>query len=87
VRRVQAEEVGFMNDSSLQLDHYYTFGDVYETFDVCEQLNMMLSRLRRQDLLDDDELGQSRRNLAAIRSRIEAHLNSANLMPKGPRLP
>jgi hypothetical protein len=78
---------GMMNGSDVALDHYYLFGDMYETLDACEQLDVMLSRLRRQSLISDEDLRHTQQNLAAIRQRVEHHLNHANLMPKGPRLP
>lgn len=56
------------------LDHFYTFGDVYETVDACDQLELLLGRLRRQNLLSEQEWTECRRRVAEIRARLEAHL-------------
>lgn len=68
-------------------DHYFTFGDVYETMEACNRLDVLLARLKRQQLLPDDECAESRQKVATIRERLEAKLNSSSLTPKGPRLP
>jgi hypothetical protein len=59
---------------AVQVDHFYTFGDVYEALDACRELEMLLGRLKRQRLLSEDEWAASRENLAAIRARVETHL-------------
>lgn len=61
--------------SVARLDHFYTYSDVYETVDACDQLELLLGRLRRQGLLSEQEWMQSRRDVAEIRSRLDAHLN------------
>jgi hypothetical protein len=58
------------------LDHYYTFGDLYETLDACDQLELLLGRLKRQRLIGDPEWVQSRQNIAAVRRRLEARLSN-----------
>ena len=68
------------------LDQYYLFGDVYETVVACDELETLLGRLKRQRLLNDDEWRESKQNVASIRARLEAHLNSSALTPKAPRL-
>lgn len=68
------------------MDHYYTFGEVYETMDACDQLDRMLGRLRRQDLISGEAAAECRRNLATIRGHVESHIASANLVPKGGHL-
>ena len=60
--------------SVARLDHFYRFGDVYETVDACDQLEILLARLRRQNLLSDQEWVESRKNVAEIRARLEARL-------------
>jgi hypothetical protein len=63
---------------ALQLDHYYTFGDVYETLDACDQLELLLGRLKRQRLINESEWVQSRQNIADIRERLEVRLPKAD---------
>ena len=60
------------------LDHYYLFGDVYETLDTCTELEQLLGRLRRQGMLSDQEWMSSKQNIAAIRSRLEDRLAAAS---------
>lgn len=69
------------------LDHFYTYGDLYETIEACDQLETLLGRLQRQHLLSTTELMESKREVADIRARIESHLAESRIMPKGPRLP
>ena len=68
-------------------DHFYLFGDVYETLDACDRLNTLLGRLRRQDLLSGTELEVARGSLEGIRRQVEERMNRANLTPNAPRLP
>ena len=68
------------------LDHFYTFGDVYETLDACDQLELLLGRLRRQGLLNDDEWARCKDDVIDLRGRIERLVNTSPLAPKGPRL-
>lgn len=63
------------------LDHFYLFGDVYETLDTCAQLETLLGRLRRQRLMSDEHWMASKDNVAAIRGRIQQRLDEANLTP------
>lgn len=74
-------------DTAGVLDQFYTFGDVYETLDACDQLEMMLGRLRRTHFLSDEAWLQDKHSVAAIRAQVEGYISSTNLMPKGPRLP
>ena len=60
------------------LDHFYHFGDVYETLDTCMELEQLLGRLRRQGILTDQEWITSKQNIAAIRSRLEGRLAAAS---------
>lgn len=59
------------------LDHFYTFGDIYETLDTCDELEMQLSRLKRQQLLTDEGWRQSKDNIAEIRERLQRFLSDA----------
>jgi hypothetical protein len=61
-----------------ELDHYYLYGDVYETLDTCTELEQQLGRLRRQGVLSDQEWMISKQNVAAIRSRLEDRLATAS---------
>jgi hypothetical protein len=69
------------------LDSYYELGDVYETIDTCDELEMQLGRLKRRRLLNEDEWEQSKTEVEAIRSQLESRVQEASLAPKGPRLP
>jgi len=60
--------------SLASLDDLYDHGDVYETLDACQELEMLLNRLRRQQTLTDLEWMQSRQTLADIRARLESLL-------------
>jgi uncharacterized protein YjaG (DUF416 family) len=55
-------------------DHYFHYGDVYDTIDACHALNRMLGRLQRQHLLDEEAVIQSRAQVAEILSRLEGQL-------------
>jgi hypothetical protein len=74
-------------DMSTSVDHFYTYGDVYETLEACDQLDMLLGRLRRQQLLSAGELMDSRRELASVRARVEHHMAESAVMPKFPQIP
>jgi hypothetical protein len=59
------------------LDHYYIFGDVYDTLDSCTELEQRLGRLRRQGMLTDGEWMTSKQSVAAIRLRLEGKIAPA----------
>jgi hypothetical protein len=58
----------------VDLDHFYTFGEVHETLEAVDHVDQMLGRLKRQNLLSSDAFVASKRDLAEIRSRIEERL-------------
>jgi hypothetical protein len=58
----------------VDLDHFYTFGEVHETLEAVDHVDQMLGRLKRQSLLSNDAFVASKHDLAAIRSRIEERL-------------
>lgn len=62
--------------SALKLDHFSLYGDVYEALDACDQLEMLLGRLRRQGILGEVEWAQSKGDLSEVRLRLERHLDS-----------
>jgi hypothetical protein len=64
--------------NAAEMDHYYIFGDVYETLDTCTELEQLLGRLRRQGMLSDQEWMVSKQNVAAIRSRLESRLTATS---------
>lgn len=70
-----------------RLEHFYTFGDVYETLEACDQLEILLGRLRRQQLLDDEAWARCKEQVGDLRSCVEGLMSKSNLSPKGPRLP
>ena len=55
-------------------DDYFVFGDVYETLDACQQIELLLSRLRRQSLLDDQNWIATRAHIAEVRKSLESML-------------
>jgi hypothetical protein len=61
---------------SVDLDHFYTFGEVHETLEAVDKVDRMLSRLQRQSLLSNESFAVSKRNLAEIRSRVEERLRT-----------
>lgn len=60
----------------VDLDHFYTFGEVHETLEAVDQVDRMLGRLRRQSLLNNEDFTASKRNLAEIRTRVEERLRT-----------
>jgi hypothetical protein len=60
----------------VDLDHFYTFGEVHETLEAVDEVDRMLSRLKRQSILSSDAVAASKRDLAEIRSRVEERLRS-----------
>lgn len=72
--------------NAAHLDEFYTFGDVYETLEACDELDTLLGRLRRQRLLSEQECTQSKQRVSDIRSQLEDYLNRARLLPRSPRL-
>lgn len=69
------------------LDHFYKYGDVYHALEACDQLETMLNRLKREDLLAQVECEDSKDELAQIRERLEGHIDNSAFVPKGPNLP
>lgn len=62
------------HDTTPQDDHFYTYGDVYEAVDACDQLELLMGRLRRQDMLSEQEWIEIRLAVAAVRARLDALL-------------
>ncbi|HEX6506229.1 MAG TPA: hypothetical protein VF221_01230 [Chloroflexota bacterium] len=50
------------------------YGDTYEALDVCQTLEMVISRLRQQRLFDDQEWSKTSASIAEIRERLQGHL-------------
>ena len=65
----------------LELDHLYAYGELYDALDVCDQVNQVLSRLKRHGLLTLDDLTVSEQYVDAIRMRLEDRLNDATGTP------
>ncbi|HEX6509322.1 MAG TPA: hypothetical protein VF221_16970 [Chloroflexota bacterium] len=61
----------------VDLDHFYTFGEVHETLEAVDQVERMLSRLKRQNLLSEQAWLESKANLAEIRGRVENRLQGS----------
>ena len=57
-------------------DDYFVFGDVYETLDACQQIDLLLGRLRRQHLLDDQSWIATRAHVAEVRKSLETMLKN-----------
>lgn len=62
--------------STVSLDHYAKFGEIYDTLEVCENLAISLNRLRRQGLLDEPAWIQDRSYVDQIRSQLENRMES-----------
>jgi hypothetical protein len=57
-------------------DDYFVFGDVYETLDACQQIDLLLSRLRRQSLMDDQNWMATKAHIAEVRKSLENMLQN-----------
>jgi uncharacterized protein YjaG (DUF416 family) len=64
-------------------DDYFVFGDVYETLDACQQIELLLSRLRRQSLLDDRSLSATKAHIAEVRKSLEETLRQGKHLDAG----
>lgn len=67
-------------------DRFVRFGDVYDAIEACEQLDILLGRLKRQRLVPDEHCSEGREQVQTIRQRLLEHIHSHDLVPKGPRL-
>jgi len=59
-----------------RFDRLNTYRDAYEALDACQILEMVLGRLRQQQMLDDGEWTQSTRSVAEIKDRVEGHFST-----------
>jgi hypothetical protein len=59
-----------------RFDRLDVYRDAYEALDACQILEMVLSRLRQQQMLDEGEWTRSARSVAEIRGRVEGHLDA-----------
>jgi hypothetical protein len=57
-----------------QLDHFYVYGDVYAALSTCEELEMLLNRLHRQQLLTNQDWTRGLQNASEISRSLEAAL-------------
>jgi hypothetical protein len=57
-------------------DDYFVFGDVYETLEACQQVDLLLSRLRRQSLIDDQNWLTTKAHIAEVRKSLESMLQN-----------
>jgi hypothetical protein len=57
-------------------DRLQTYRNAYEALDVCQTLEMVLSRLRQQQMLDESEWTRSAMSVAEIKDRVEGHLST-----------
>jgi hypothetical protein len=57
-------------------DDYFVFGDVYDTLDACQHIELLLSRLRRQSLMDDQNWMVTRAHIAEVRKSLERMLQN-----------
>jgi hypothetical protein len=58
------------------LDHFYTFGDVSDTLDALDQLELVLGRLQRQRLLAEQDSVRITQQVGEIRTCLERQLPS-----------
>jgi hypothetical protein len=56
------------------LDHFFTYGEVYDALDVCQDLELVLARLQRHGLLSGHDLDQCKRRITEVRDAIEGAL-------------
>lgn len=52
-----------------------TYRNAYEALDACQTLEMVLIRLRQQQMLNDAEWLRSVQSVAEIKGRIAGHLS------------
>lgn len=57
------------------IDRLHTYRDAYEALDACQTLEMVLSRLRQQQMLDSQEWTRSAESVAEIKVRVQSHLS------------
>jgi hypothetical protein len=57
-------------------DDFLVFGDVYETLDACQHIDLLLNRLRRQSLIDDQNWIATRAHIAEVRKSLESMLEN-----------
>ena len=57
-------------------EEFFVFGDVYETLEACQQVEMLLSRLRRRQLMDDQNWMANKAHVAEIRKTLEEMLQN-----------
>jgi hypothetical protein len=58
-------------DMTADLNHFYAYGDVYDALAACDELEMLLNRLKRQGMLTDQQWKDIKAHMACIRIRIE----------------
>jgi hypothetical protein len=61
----------------MQERHFYDYGEVYETLETCDELELHLSRLKRKRILNEEEWLQSKREISEIRAPLERRLQYA----------
>lgn len=69
------------------LDHFFTYGEVYDALEVCQDLEMVLARLQRHELLSDMDLERCRQRIAEVRSMVEGSLPGGEARPRRPWRP
>ena len=57
-----------------RLDALYVHGDIYAALNICEELEINLNVLRRQQLISEAAWTQARKSASEIRSSLEAIL-------------
>jgi hypothetical protein len=59
----------------------YTYGDIYDALDVCDNLDIALARVRRQGLLSQDDEDRCKVLVEGVRRRLQTAME-----PKPPPL-
>ena len=57
-----------------QFENIYRFGDVYDTLDACDHLELLLARLRRQRILDERQWIETRQSVDEVRAQLAERL-------------
>jgi len=63
-----------MSESDEQPD-VFTYGDVYDAIEVCENLDIALSRVRRQGFLSTADEARCKRLVEDVRRRLRAAMD------------
>lgn len=71
---MSAEQNGGSQREGQDLDRLFETGDVLDSLEACDQLELLLSRLHRKATLSDEEWMQCRRQVDEVERFLESRL-------------